>query len=365
MTLIRRLLQISVFLWIFSIPLSLAYHWNTSVGLVHGVIVDYRVPSLSVSSILLLITLFFYFMNHREKQIKSVLFLLEPIILMATVSALLFQSIVALYQFFFQKSLTGYLPFGEVSFSSQLIAKGTFFMGNIYKLPYGTTVHPNVLAGFSVVVFLLLLARKDVQPSRKYMAILFLLVSIVCFLTQSVSAACALLLGSILHYALRSQTKLHKIFRYLLVCIPLLSFLFFARPSLSSNTNSSIARRSQLQTIAIRMITTHPLTGIGWNNFTLYQESYGYVASTVRFLQPVHNVFLLLIAELGITGWVICIVIFVLVFKARSSFLPVIFALIFISSFDHYFLTLTTGRMLLLLCILIYFLPRRMTKEEV
>lgn len=361
MKLLALFTRISLFLWIFSIPLSLAYHWNIESANVHGVLVDYRIPTLALSSIFLL--LFILLVCIRKIKHANIQELqLGKTVVTTVIWILLFQCVFALFQFRFQQSLTGYLPFGEVSFSSPQIAKSTFFSGYIYKLPYGTTIHPNVLAGFLVVSFLLLLIQRSVRIDRKYMVIFFLLASFLCFLTQSFSASLALVGGCLLFFYQRKGRTVHLLLSLAIICIPVLSMILFSLSSIAQNMNASLSRRSQLQSIAFHMIATHPLTGVGWNNFTLQQESYGYVTSTVRFLQPVHNAFLLLVTELGVCGWIFCAGILLCVRRMKKQFIPVAFAIIFISSFDHYFLTLTTGRMLLLLCLFYYFLPE--TKQE-
>src|SRR5258708_39330 len=356
MMLLRRLSQIVVFLWIFSIPTSIAYHYDKQAGFVHGVLVDYRIPTLSLSFVLLCLACVLCLLSkHIPKKT----------LIVALIFTFLFQSLLALYQFRFQHSLTGYIPFGEVDFSSTQIAKGVFFNGSLYKLPYGTTVHPNILAGFCVITFLLLIIQKILPIDRRYSALFFLIASFICFLTQSLSATIALLLGYAVFVFLQKKKHTTRLVRAGILVVPLLSFVFFRLPAIAGSQNTSLSRRSQLQDIATKMIVSHPVTGIGWNNFTLLQQSYGYVPSTVRFLQPVHNAFLLLITELGMIGWLICGVIIVSIWKMHQTFLPLAVSLIFISSFDHYFVTLTTGRMILILCILLYIFKRRNQGGEV
>ena len=356
MMLLRRLSQIVVFLWIFSIPTSIAYHYDKQAGFVHGVLVDYRIPTLSLSFVLLCLACVLCLLSkHIPKKT----------LIVALIFTFLFQSLLALYQFRFQHSLTGYIPFGEVDFSSTQIAKGVFFNGSLYKLPYGTTVHPNILAGFCVITFLLLIIQKILPIDRRYSALFFLIASFICFLTQSLSATIALLLGYVVFMVLQKKKRADHLIRVGILVVPLLSFLFFRLSPIAGSQNTSLSRRAQLQDIATQMIASHPSTGIGWNNFTLLQESYGYIPSTTRFLQPVHNAFLLLITELGIAGWLLCAAIVGLIWKIHPSLLPIAASLVFISSFDHYVLTLTTGRMLLVLCILLYTSKRRNQRGEV
>lgn len=354
-----RLTQAILFSWIFFIPASLAYHWNETSGLVHGILVDYRIPTLAFSSILLVTSVLFSIVLNKRENRHEFVAVLQKTIVISLMCAFVFQLFIALTQFFTQHSVMGYLPFGEVSLSSPHIAKGITFGGVVYKLPYGTTVHPNVLAGFTTLAFLLLLTQKFILIHKKYIALFFLAASVICFLTQSITATTALILGCFLYMLAPYTHRFSVLIRLAITMIPFISILIFSVPSFSTHQNTSLSRRSDLQTITMKIIASKPLMGVGWNNFTLIQEDYGYVPSNIRFLQPVHNAFLLIIAELGVIGVVLCAGAGILIWKAKESQLPLLAALITLASFDHYLLTLTTGRMLLILYVFFYILRRR------
>lgn len=336
--------------------MSLAWHYNKQAGLVSGFLVDYRIPSVSASSLILCLFLFFYALT------KIPITMLRRFIVSSVAVTLCFQSIVVLYQYYAQRSLFGYIPFGEVDYQSPYIVKGATFAGAIYKLPYGTTVHPNILAGFFVLSYFILLSLSGID-SKKQHVLLFLVPLVICILTNSISAFLALISG-VLVYAVKKAVS-QRLLVVSTVAIPIVSLFLFSVSSLSSDP--SFVRRQQLQQIAIAMISDRPFFGVGWNNFTLVLEHYGYVTNTVRFLQPVHNMFVLLLAELGFVGWIIWTYVGRKILHLAPQHFVLIIPLFVIGSLDHYLLTLTTGRMLALLCVITILLltPEKRARDKI
>jgi hypothetical protein len=221
----------------------------------------------------------------------------------------------ALGQWFNQGSLLGYWFLGEQPFDAATLGidKITWFDGSLKIPPLGTTPHPNVLAGFLVVSLSCLQGR-----------ILQVFGAVPLFLTFSLSGWLAFLL--------RNKWTLIAGVAALIIFGKNLSFLA---------PESSFSRRSQLTKIAWQMFQDHPLTGVGLNNFTVVMDQYGYVPATTRFLQPVHNIYLLILSETGLIG---ALGFTYLAFKLRPPWI-----LLFLGLFDHYLLTLQTGLLLWLL----------------
>ena len=111
---------------------------------------------------------------------------------------------------------------------------------------------------------------------------------------------------------------------------------------------SSFSRRSELTKIALKMFTDHPLSGAGLNNFTVVMDQYGYVPATTRFLQPVHNIYLLILSETGLIGAMGFGYLFLKGPFWRGKAGPY-WILLFLGLFDHYPLTLQTGMLLFIL----------------
>jgi O-antigen ligase len=278
--------------------------------------------------------------------------------------SVLFQSVLALAQWFKQASIFGYWFFGEQPYNSATpaIDRITWFNGALKTPPLATFTHPNVLGGFLAVTlpFILyqLLKTKPKQPAFLLYGSSFILGITSLFLTFSLSAWLAFLLIG-LPAVLISQTGIWRYDRtlrspsvkigliysgILLIIISLASQLNFLAPA------SSFSRRSQLTKIALAMIKNHPFSGIGLNHFTSTMEQYGYVTATTRFFQPVHNIYLLVLAETGLIGLIgFVYLIFSAFKKPKNIFRLGLYTLLFLGLFDHYPLTLQQSSLLLFL----------------
>lgn len=119
------------------------------------------------------------------------------------VGTLLFQSLLAIFQFHTQRSFSNYLFLGETNLANYSgLAKGVFD-GAEKILPYGTTAHPNILGGVLVVFGLLVaqyaLAKWQEKNYFKLPVVIYTglgLVSLYAlYLTQSLSAGLGLILS--------------------------------------------------------------------------------------------------------------------------------------------------------------------------
>ena len=120
---------------------------------------------------------------------------------------------------------------------------------------------------------------------------------------------------------------------------------------------SSWDRLKPDQREALEMINRYPLTGVGLGNYLVRLPEFGQSLKTVRGLQPVHNIFLLIASETGLVGLVICLWLLLLTFIRlftnkdpgltcrwlRTSLLVIVF----LGLVDHYWLTLQSSQLLL------------------
>jgi O-antigen ligase len=106
--------------------------------------------------------------------------------------------------------------------------------------------------------------------------------------------------------------------------------------------DESVVVREQLNTAAVSMIRASPIIGNGLGNFLVRLPDY-LVSRTIYFLQPAHNIYLLLLSETGIIGVAIF---FWVIWKAVKKNLLLI-PLLLLGFTDHYFLTLQQGQLLL------------------
>ena len=238
---------------------------------------------------------------------------------------------------------------------------------------YGSLPHPNMLGGFLAIVLLInIILYFNLWQEKKYR--IGLLLSLVFFavnftgllLTFSRTAWLGFAAGFIVillncSIVSRSKEVLFNIskFIFVIVAIGSLFFYFFRGPILgrinidSRLENKSIAERADYNKEARQIIGKHWLFGTGIKNYGLavyneidnQKQAYAY--------QPVHNVFLLVWAEIEIFG-LICFLVFLLyaltLTLSRSSFAgegtresALMVAMTVMMFFDHWFWSLAFG----------------------
>jgi O-antigen ligase len=229
--------------------------------------------------------------------------------------SLVIQSLIGIYQFHFQKSLFGFWFLGEPDLSNYLgLAKGVFD-GAEKILPYGTTPHPNILAGFLVWGMVMMWWVNWRNGLRIGVLSWITALSLyTLWLTQSISAWLSLglvgggvlLLKSKWVWSKKFSLLLEKNWRKVVMGIGLGLILV---PLVLVKINSdgpSITRRNYLNRTAWQMFIKNPVWGVGLNNFTVRVEEYGKLVGgleeVLRFVQPVHHVGLLVLSETGVWG---------------------------------------------------------------
>jgi hypothetical protein len=391
--------------WIFLIPSNLFLKFGENQAFVHGLLVDYLLPKLHVSDLLMLMLIILSWSQIAKKltsisKKQSALVLLvgvigirqlftpypvagvwfltricllsltmlglssqprilkRPAILFSLVATVFFQGCLAIYQFLTQSSLIGYELLGEPDLQRGFgIATGVF-NGGLQVLSYGTTAHPNVLAGTHVIYTVLVWLLLDHLSLQKWPK-LFLRVSTICltlvilYTTQSWAAAASLLLGGSIWFILSSKIQLRLSARYVgvgligLLCLTPF-FIWYAATKIPDST--SLTRRAFLNQAAFTMWHAYPLLGAGLNQSTALIEEYSPSKEVVRFVQPPHHVGLLVLSEVGLIGYLLLAAI--LYYFWQSEFLWIGVFMLPILATDHYLATLAAGQSLLLLCFL-------------
>ncbi len=269
---------------------------------------------------------------------------IKQIVFWALGLSVLGESFLAIAQFLKGGTL-GLWIIGERTFSlsTPAIAKFDYFDRQFLR-PYGTFPHPNVLAAFLVIVSGLLSLR--IFSSSSLMSRLIpLFGSIAVLLSVSRTAIVAGI--SLFLILLKTKGRL-----MLVVLILLLLPVLYTRFSAIFNFDSlSFVRREQLSEAALKIWLSSPVFGIGLNNFIPASASQILVGPS-RFLQPVHNIFLLTLSETGLIGLLGLIALIgypmLRLFKLKPMLLLWVM-IIFLGMFDHYFLTLPQGYRLLIL----------------
>lgn len=240
----------------------------------------------------------------QKNQVSKVIFL-------ALILAVIFQSIVGIIQFTRQSSVAGYWFFGETNLNYFANIAKVVLSGRELITAYGTTAHPNILAGL-IAVFLAIIWRVFwLRNSLLITKIAFLLTLILGLaalaLTFSVSGWLTFLsAGLVVNWP---QTKISKLYQKIAVWILIAAgaIIAIANNFLTPNNNLpiSISRRIFLAEAALKMWLNNLLTGVGLGQFTPNLEKFTVGKEVVRFLQPVHHALGLWLTETGLIGAVL------------------------------------------------------------
>jgi len=301
--------------------------------------------------------LFVYF-NFEKLNKKAIVFLLGL--------GIIFESLLSFLQYLNQGSFQGVLYFlGERSFNQQTPAiANASINGALVLRPYGTFSHPNVLGGFLVLSSIFVLSFK--QLIGKYFLIIVLFFSTIGILVSFSRIAIASWLIFLLIYfvlmivrkykKLKINPKFLKNNSFVLLTILIIFLLtlfnpiFLERFTLLSFSDESVLQRISLINSSIEMFLKNPVFGVGINNFLNNLKT---SFNTPVLIQPVHNIFLLTLAQVGVIGFGVLIY---MLFKAvklsikskdkKIIRLSIIFSIIFIGLFDHYLLTIQQTQIL-------------------
>ncbi|MBI4064820.1 O-antigen ligase family protein [Candidatus Gottesmanbacteria bacterium] len=326
----------------------------------------------------------------------------------------LYSSVLATAQFVFQHSIGGPLWFlGERTFTidtpgiSRIALNWSLGFGHwdfgLKLRPYATFPHPNVLGGYLVVILPLIFNEliRPIQPitqsdqsiksrvagsgfarqfnnstiqqsktslklEKVYYGVVTLLSLVALGFTFSRSAWTVGAGVSILYYGVWLKTKnsysVFTIIRNTIPIILLVLVILKAYPFIGE----SVIVRQQLNASALILWKSSPLIGVGLGNF-LVQLPKALPSRTIYFLQPVHNIYFLVLAETGVVGfalfalllwkWVKGLVLCIADMKIKRIFYPLIsyhfslIILLLIGLVDHYPFTLQQGQLLLTLAL--------------
>ncbi len=272
--------------------------------------------------------------------------------------AVFYSSFIAIWQFFAQKYIGGIFWYlGERTFYAGTPGIAAIaYKGNLLMRPYATFPHPNVLGGFLSIVlpFIYLLLVKNWKTINKklkiWYAIVFFLGLTSLFLTFSRLAWAVALVG-FLGNNIKTYKKLIVPFFYLLMVLSI--FIPILLPQSFLAKSQYWQERTQLIKAATSIISQNPIFGVGLNNSIVQLKNYIKNFPGIFIFQPIHNIYLLILAETGLVGFVFFLWAFlkliVNVSKTRLFFLPTIAQLFLLGLFDHYLVTLQQGQLLLVI----------------
>lgn len=180
--------------------------------------------------------------------------------------------------------------------------------------PYATFPHPNVFGGVMGIFLLYWLSqlvqsrREDGQHYRRKDNAMVLIFSIGLIVSFSRSAWVAVLIAGLVivpHLVRSGFSKQLKrsdviVISGLLLLIGIVTVPHVVR--LIGADVLSFSRRWELNKIAFVLWREHPLLGVGLNQFILQIDQYWNLTGLTRFNQPVHNIILLILVEMGAIG---------------------------------------------------------------
>ncbi len=266
-----------------------------------------------------------------------------------------FEFVLTLSQFINKQSLQGiFYFFGERYMTLALpdIAKASI-NGVEFLRPYGTFSHPNSLAGFYLLVYFFVLTTKQWSNEIRIFRItrysLLITSFLLVFLSFSKVAIGVFLILNIL-YLIRSKFYTHCKICFvarIAVLAVITAVVFFAKGDVAS-----VEKRIQLLKDSFVIIAHYPLFGVGLGNYLVAQH--GFVMKyPYFFLQPVHNIFLLWLAETGVVigGFVLYKLLKSVRQQLNNRATDALFycsiVLLLTGMFDHYWLTLQQNFLLI------------------
>ncbi len=298
--------------------------------------------------------------------------------LISSISSLLaigifFSGFVALGQFLKASSLGGlFWWLGERTFniSTPGIARGVF-RERIFLRPYSIFSHPNSLAGYLLVSSILTLPALF-QKNKFLVFISLAFMTLIFVLTDSWSAwmvgGLIIFFGFLVFFLKNRNWESGLVKGFFPMGFFLSFFLFTTFYHRFSLKKDSLDKRVILNRVAIKLISRRPIMGVGLNNFIPAMSRQDPIIGQSYWLQPVHNLYLLILAETGVIGLGLFLVFIAKSYQrlfsgscrkdrlakpGRPSFRfclgGCLTAILLLGLFDHYWLTLQQNQILMTL----------------
>jgi hypothetical protein len=234
----------------------------------------------------------------------------------------------------------------------------------------GTLPHPNVFGGYMMAA-IPMTYYLFFKAEKRTLKILLVIAIFLQVLALSISFSRSALIGWgvasclfwFFSFKLKENPKklIGVAVGSLIICLIVLFPTMRSRGGIvnyNPNAQSSDQGRFLLQNIAFSMIKSHPVLGVGYNNYLVHMQAHSPVTIGRMQTVPVHNIYLLIAAESGLIA-LACFMVFLasickVVLKSQRSLEQVtlfsIFAgLLFIGFCDFYFWTTQHGQLLFFL----------------
>lgn len=378
------------FLLLFLLPTQLSKHFFTDNSIIYGIRVDYLLPQIYITDIIIFILFIYYVILKKDKlrnyiskkylipviliglflvfnfvfsidKISWLLKFLKLIEVIFIVSYIMFENIsykqsfrilalcifytsgLAIWQFINQASIGGLFWFlGErmISIYTPGAAKAEI-LGKLYLRSYSTFSHPNSFAGFLTILSPILLTMALISNNRTdkifyfVVSILLLIALILTFSRLSITLTLSGIV-IILYWFFKNKIISKKIITIwtLILFVFLLGFnkmIYFRFTSLFID-NLTLVQRLELNSATLKIIKDNYIFGVGLNNFLIHLPVYSEYAKTHAFYQPAHNTFLLIAAETGFLGLSLSLFLFYKLFQIiirKKSIFKVVYLIVY------------------------------------
>jgi len=245
--------------------------------------------------------------------------------------------------------------------------------GERFLRAYGSLSHPNILAGFLVVALILAFyifwQTKNTNSKKQniflYLSIIFLTSGL--FFTFSRAAWLAGIILCIVSGVIWIKQKSFERYKKIglagvVLTAIILTGVYWPLVAVRTGNETRLEIKSTTERLsgyhaAVEIIKGQPLWGVGLGNYTKFLAQKNPEAA-VWENQPVHNVFVLMWAELGMVGILLLGLLLYILWKEQGALAMkkkwltwglVGSVFIFLGLFDHYLWTLPAG--LLLVCV--------------
>jgi hypothetical protein len=228
------------------------------------------------------------------------------------------------------------------SISTPGIAKA-YFLGREFLRPYGTFSHPNSLAGFYLILYSFVLTYKRVT-NVLFKSVFLIIASALVLVSFSRTAIIVYVLINLLYFFKQSFSCRFCYIAKIMTAFVLILFAF----SITGDINS-FQKRSDFTQKSFAIITQKPFTGTGIGSYLIAQHQFPQKFSTF-FEQPVHNIFLLIIAQIGIPLSLLFFTMIIRlvprsfnergIIRTHFSFILPLLVVLLTGSVDHYWVTL-------------------------
>lgn len=274
------------------------------------------------------------------------------------------QALLGSYQYLTQKSLIGYTFLGEPSYKVSSHLAHSTWLPQALTLPYGTTPHPNVLAGWMLLGLVLSLwwtRHKNVFSKKQlWWWIVTPLYLLIMIWSESWNAIISwwlvLSIAYFYHFGRDYFSRIYGFFssRFVLVLsgliMQILWVLFAFIPEVigwhSLAQQPSIARRTHLITVSQQLLEGN-WWGTSLRNMFLHIYNSEIMVWGGRFLQPVHNSSLFLLIAFGFWTTFVLLLFMLNVQKKYSLFAMLTLTSLPIFTLDHYLISTLSGQYLL------------------